>query len=209
MWMTWNLASSLPAFCPSHCKNLNDLYCWSCQCQRVCSRWLSWKRLRNVWLGRMFLWPESEMRVGVSFYVTGSGILWVWPQWNCWNQSPLDCRPHPEGYMCNLIPPTISTLGARRECKSQKMYVMNYCYISGLQRVCLILSGGKVDWTAGWEGGSPGRTLSLRHGLRRQQGEGCVWGSHPLWIQLPGQRLRHLRNHWVIKRSCFHQRIYT
>lgn len=25
----------------------------------------------------------SEMRVGFSFYVMGSGVLWVRPQWNC------------------------------------------------------------------------------------------------------------------------------
>lgn len=50
---------SRSAFCVPHCKKKRShLYCWSCQCQYVCSLWLSWKRLRNVWLGRMFLWPE-------------------------------------------------------------------------------------------------------------------------------------------------------
>lgn len=86
-----HLASFLSAFCPAHCKSLNDLYCWSCQCQCVCKPWLSWKRLKNVWLETMFLWPKSEMRVGVSFYLMGSGVPWVWPLWNCLNQSSLHC----------------------------------------------------------------------------------------------------------------------
>lgn len=69
--------------------------------------------------------------------------------------------------------------------------IMKCCVISGF------LSGGKADWTASWEGRRPGWTLSLWHGLRGQQGEGCVWRSDPLRIQLPGQRLCHLGNHWV------------
>lgn len=31
-----DLAVLLLSFCPLHCKNLNDLYCRSCQCQHVC-----------------------------------------------------------------------------------------------------------------------------------------------------------------------------
>lgn len=65
----------------------------------------------------------------------------------------------------------------------------------------VILPGGEIDRAAGRESWSPGWTVSLRYGVRRQQGEGRVRGSHPLWIQLPGQRLRHLGNHRVIKSS--------
>jgi len=151
--MTWNLAPFPAAFCLLHCKNVNDLYCWSCQCQCVCALWLSWQRLRNVWLGKMFLWPESEMRVGVSFYVMGSGVFWVGPLRNCWNQSSLDCRSHPTGYMCNLFSPTISTFGARRECKTQKIYVMNRAIVPHSARWESWLScwlGKPESWTAGF-----------------------------------------------------------
>lgn len=130
-WMTWNLATVRLFFVALHCKKWSDLYCWSCQCQRVCSLWLSWKRLRNVWLGRMFLWPESEMRVGVSFYVTGSGVPLVRPQRNCWNQSSLDCLSHPEGYMCNSNLTHNINIWCQ-ECKSQRIYGKNRVFVTFL-----------------------------------------------------------------------------
>lgn len=59
------------------------------------------ERLRNV----CPLWPETEMSVGFSFYVTRSGVLWLRPPWNCWNQSSLD----PGGHALHLTSPTLST----------------------------------------------------------------------------------------------------
>lgn len=68
----------------------------------------------------------------------------------------------------------------------------------------LCLPGGKVDWTVGGEGRSPGWAVSLWYSLWWEQSEGCVWRSYPLRLQLSGQRLRHLRNHWVIRETLKH-----
>lgn len=92
----------------------------------------------------MFLWPESEMSVGVSFYVMGSGVLWVRPWRNCWNRSALDCWSHPEGYTCNLIAPTISTLSARRQCKSEQLYCM-------IRAIVIFLDFNECVWFVRWE----------------------------------------------------------
>lgn len=115
-------------------------FCPRCQFQHVCWLWLSWKRLRNVCLRRICLWPETEMSVGFSFYVARSGVRWVRPPWNCWNRSSLE-------------PPSLDVTSNlthavdRTECESQHVAGNKMCV-----RVCVIVCVRWGSWLNCWQG---------------------------------------------------------
>lgn len=144
-------------------------------------------------------WHESRMRVGVPFCVTGSEVRrssCLWPQW----QPLLWARMALSSDLYTSVMLTVFFFAAGIIIITLQSDLKSLVYECSNEAVCRLvwtLLGGEADRAAGWEGRGPGRAVPLRHGLRWQQGEGCVRGPHPLRIQLPGQGLCHFRDHRV------------